>query len=129
MTREQGRRLTLPCSSVRSRPARYWADLGSLAHAVRARAGARCGSPRHSAAQGRASGSVGCSRRDGLIGACFVVVGEPRIPTLEQGAKRSVQGAGARLQQEVGAAFGPLHLLTLGETLADDGVYRGLGQT
>jgi len=28
----------------------------------------------------------------------------------------------------VGTAFGPLHLLTLGEALADDGVHRAFGQ-
>ena len=55
--------------------------------------------------------------------------GEPRIPTLEQRAKRSVQGAGARLQEQMRAAFGPLHLLALGEALADNGIHRGLGQT
>src|SRR4051794_13056794 len=57
----------------------------------------------------RALESLGCSRRDGLIRTASVVVGEPWIPTLEQRAKRSVQGAGARLQQEMSAAFGPLH--------------------
>ena len=61
---------------------------------------------------------MGFSRRDGLIGTSSVVVGEPRIPTLEQRAKRSVQGAGARLQEQMRAAFGPLHLLALGEALA-----------
>ena len=30
--------------------------------------------------------------------------------------------------QQVRAALRPLHLLTLGEALADDGVHRGLGQ-
>jgi len=46
---------------------------------------------------------------------------------LEQGPERAVEGVAADLQQQVGAAAGPLHLLALGEALADHGVDRALG--
>lgn len=62
----------------------------------------------------------------GLTGAGSVVVGQARIPALEQQPEGAVEGAGAGLQQQVGAALGPLHLLALGEALADDRVDRAL---
>jgi hypothetical protein len=75
----------------------------------------------------RASGCLGCSRRGGLSSAVSVVVGETWIPALEQRPECAVKRPRARLQQQVGAAFGPLHLLTLGKSLADDSVHCGLG--
>src|SRR3954447_251322 len=76
----------------------------------------------------RASGCLGCSRRGGLSSAVSVVVGETWIPALEQRPERAVKRPRARLQQQVGAAFGPLHLLTLSKALADHGVDGRLGQ-
>src|SRR5215210_163416 len=76
----------------------------------------------------RASGCLGCSRRGGLSSAVSVVVGETWIPALEQGPERAVKRPRARLQQQVGAALGPLHLLTLSKALADYGVDGRLGQ-
>src|SRR3954469_12594333 len=76
----------------------------------------------------RASGCLGCSRRGGLSSAVSVVVGETWIPALEQRPERAVKRPRARLQQQVGAAFGPLHLLTLSKALADYGVDGRLGQ-
>src|SRR4051794_19310445 len=76
----------------------------------------------------RASGCLGCSRRGGLSSAVSVVVGETWIPALEQRPERAVKRPRARLQQQVGAAFGPLHLLTLSKALADYGVDCRLGQ-
>ena len=42
--------------------------------------------------------------------------------------ERAVECVRPDLQQQVRAAFRPLHLLTFGETFADDGVHRGLRQ-
>ena len=77
----------------------------------------------------RASGSVGHSSRRGVSRLVSIVVGQPRIPALEQCPERAVECPGSGLQQQMGAALGPLHLLPLGETLADDRVHRALGQT
>ena len=71
--------------------------------------------------------SVWCSRRVRLTGAGRIVVGQPWIPPLEQGAGDAVEGSGSGLQQHVGAAPGPLHLLALGKALADHRVDRALG--
>src|SRR4051812_1043996 len=76
----------------------------------------------------RASGCLGCSRRGGLSSAVSVVVGETWIPALEQRPERAVKRPRARLQQQVGAALGPLHLLTLSKALADYGVDCRFGQ-
>src|SRR3954447_20649337 len=76
----------------------------------------------------RASGCLGCSRRGGLSSAVSVVVGETWIPALEQRPERAVKRPRARLQQQVGAALGPLHLLTLSKALADHGVDCRFGQ-
>src|SRR3982751_2679893 len=76
----------------------------------------------------RASGCLGCSRRGGLSSAVSVIVGETWIPALEQRPECAVKRPRARLQQQVGAAFGPLHLLTLSKALADYGVDGRLGQ-
>ncbi len=43
-------------------------------------------------------------------------------------AERAVERARSDLQQQVGAAFRPLHLLTFGEAFADDGIHRRLRQ-
>lgn len=56
---------------------------------------------------------MGRSRHGGLTGASRVVVGQPRMPVLEQRPERAVEGAGADLQQQVGAAASTLHLLIL----------------
>ena len=58
---------------------------------------------------------MGCSHY--LTGAVRVVVGLPRVPSVEQWPERAIQGASAGLQQQRGAAPGPLHLLALGEAL------------
>ena len=76
----------------------------------------------------RASGCVGHSRRGGLSRLVSIVVGQPRIPALEQRPERAVERPRSGLQEQVRAALGPLHLLTLGEALADDRVHCALGQ-
>jgi hypothetical protein len=68
------------------------------------------------------------SRGCGLRQLVFVIVGKPRIPALEQWPKRAVERPRSGLQQQMRAALGPLHLLPLGEALADDGVHRAFGQ-
>jgi len=50
----------------------------------------------------------------------FIIVGEPRIPALEQRSERAVERLRSGLQQQVRAALGPLHLMPLGKALADD---------
>jgi len=67
------------------------------------------------------------SRRCCLTGTRGIVVRQPWIPLLEQGPERAVEGTGAGLQQQVCAPPCPLHLLALGETLADHRVDRALG--
>jgi len=71
---------------------------------------------------------VGHSRRGGLSRLVCIIVGEPRIPALEQWPERAIERPGSGLQQQVRTALGLLHLLALGEALADDGVDRALGQ-
>jgi hypothetical protein len=44
--------------------------------------------------------------------------------SFEEGAERAVERACADLQQQMCTALCPLHLLTFGEALADDGVHR-----
>ena len=68
-----------------------------------------------------------CSRRVRPTSNGRIVVGQPWMPPLEQGAEGAVEGSGTGLQQHVGAAPGPLHLLALGEALADHRVDRALG--
>ena len=60
----------------------------------------------------------------GLSGVSRIVVGKTRIPFFEEGPERAVERAGSDLQQEMCATLRPLHLLTFGEALADDGVHR-----
>ena len=62
--------------------------------------------------------------RLGLRGLSRIVVGETGIPFLENGPERAIERPGSGLQQQVRAALRPLHLLTFGEALADDGVHR-----
>lgn len=57
-----------------------------------------------------------------------VVVGQPGMPALEEGPERAVEGEASGLQQQVGATFGPLHLLAFGEPLADDRIDRALAR-
>lgn len=64
--------------------------------------------------------------RCGLVGVNAVVVGQAGKPSFEEGPQGAVEGARASLQQQVRAPRRPLHLLALGESLADDGVHRGL---
>jgi hypothetical protein len=64
----------------------------------------------------------------GLGGLSRIVVGEAGIPFLEERPECSIERASSGLQQKVRAALRPLHLLTFGKTLADDGVHGGLGQ-
>ncbi len=71
---------------------------------------------------------MGYSRRGGLDRLVSIVVGQPRMPAFEQWPERAVECPGSSLQQQVRPALGPLHLLTLGKTLADNGVHRALGQ-
>ena len=68
-----------------------------------------------------------CSRRVGLTGAGGIVVRQPWVSTLEHGPDLAVESAGAGLQQEMGASPSPLHLLALGEALADHRVDRAFG--
>jgi len=49
---------------------------------------------------------------------------ELRIPSAEDTLKLVVEHPGAALQEQVGAALGPLHLLTLDHALADHLVDR-----
>src|SRR5271166_3777462 len=58
-----------------------------------------------------------------------VAIGQTWIPPFEEGAERIVKRARAGLPQQMSATWCPLHLLTLGETFADDDVDRGLRQT
>ena len=71
----------------------------------------------------------GISRSGDLKGDSGVVVGEARVPSFEQWSERTVERTCPDLQEQVGAAFGPLHLLALGEALADDRIHRGFRQT
>jgi hypothetical protein len=72
---------------------------------------------------------VGRSRSGSTVGVGRVVVREPRIPALEGRPQRSVEeGTGAGLQQQVSAAPYPLHLLLLGEPLAEHRVHRALDE-
>jgi hypothetical protein len=57
-----------------------------------------------------------------------IVVGEAGIPFLEERPQRAIERPGSGLQQQVRAAFRPLHLLAFGEALADHRVHRGFGQ-
>ena len=70
----------------------------------------------------------GVSRCLGQGGFSRIVVGKAGIPFLEEGPECAIEHPRSGLQQQVRAALRPLHLLTFGETLADDGVHRGLGQ-
>jgi hypothetical protein len=67
----------------------------------------------------------GASRSGGLNTGGVVVVGETRVPSFEQWPERAVERACPELQEQMGAAFGPLHLLTLGEALADHRIHGG----
>ena len=69
----------------------------------------------------RISGVLCCL---GLSGLSSIIVGETGIPFLEKRAERAIERAGSGLQQQVGPALRPLHLLTFAEALADDGVHR-----
>ena len=62
--------------------------------------------------------------RLGLSWLFRIVVGEAGIPFLEKRSERAIERPGSGLQQQVCAALRPLHLLTFGEALADDGVHR-----
>ena len=73
---------------------------------------------------GRASGSLGFLCCLGLSGLSRIIVGETGIPFLEKRAERAIERAGSGLQQQVRTALRPLHLLTFGEALDDDGVHR-----
>ena len=55
----------------------------------------------------------------GLIG---VIIRHSGIPSLKGWAERSIQGSGSGLHEQMRSCSGPLHLLLLGETLADHGV-------
>ena len=55
---------------------------------------------------------------------CRIVVGEAGIPLLEQRSEGAIERPGPGLQQQVCAALRLLHLLTFGETLADDSIHR-----
>ena len=72
----------------------------------------------------RASESLGFLCWLGLSGLSRIIVGETGIPFLEKRAERAIERAGSGLQQQVRTALRPLHLLTFGEALADDGVHR-----
>lgn len=50
-----------------------------------------------------------------------------RDPFLEERPERTIERPGSG-QQQVRAAFRPLHLLAFGEALADDGVHAGFRQ-
>ena len=65
-----------------------------------------------------------CSRRVHPTSSGRIVVGQPWIPPLEQGAEGVVEDSGVGLQQHVSAAPGPLHLLALGEAPADHRIDR-----
>ena len=53
---------------------------------------------------------------------------EAGVPAVEVAGELVVEDAGADLEQQVGAARGPAHLLFLDHALADDLVDRGLGE-
>ena len=46
------------------------------------------------------------------------------MPALEHWAKRVIEGARLKLQQQMRVARRPLHLLPFGKALADHGVHR-----
>jgi hypothetical protein len=61
-----------------------------------------------------------------LSGASRIVVCQPGVASLEERPERAIERAPSDLVRQVRAALRPLHLLALGEALADDGVHRGL---
>jgi hypothetical protein len=77
----------------------------------------------------RATESVGgCSGCGSEWGGLNIVGGHGRIPGGEQVAQRAVEGSGSGLQEPMGTFLRPLHLLLLGEALADDEVDGGFGE-
>ena len=84
------------------------------------------GSRRPDRARTGVTKDVGCSGCDGWhLG---VICGHGRVPFSERLRQSAVEGLGAGLQEQVGAGLGPLHLLLLGEALADHEVDGGLGE-
>ena len=69
---------------------------------------------------------MGCSGRD--VWHLWVICGHGRVPSSEGLQQGAVEGLGAGLQEQVGAGLGPLHLLLLGETLADHEVDGGFDE-
>ncbi len=59
---------------------------------------------------------------DGLSSAVPIVVGEARIPALEQGPECTSEHPRSGLQQQMRTPLGPLPLRKLGATLAGDGI-------
>jgi hypothetical protein len=55
-------------------------------------------------------------------------VGEAGIPAVKVGSQFVVEDAGADLEEEVGSAWGPAHLLFLDHAFADDLVHGGLDE-
>ena len=51
-----------------------------------------------------------------------------RVPPLKKRPQRTIERSRPGLQQQMCAARGPLHLLTLREAFTDYRIYRGLGQ-
>src|SRR5689334_13257728 len=74
----------------------------------------------------RASRTLGRGSGRGGDWDLIVVDGHGRVPSGKQVPECAVEGPGAGLQEQMGALFGPLHLLLLGEALADHKVDRGL---
>ena len=63
-----------------------------------------------------------------IVGGCFGRVGEAGVPAGEVGGEVVVEGTGADLEQQVGAARTPAHLLFLHHPLAHDLVDRRLNE-
>lgn len=61
-------------------------------------------------------------RRRPVVGVGLIVVCHARTPLLERRLQRAVKGLRFCLQKEMSTCPAPLHLLLLGEALADDGV-------
>jgi hypothetical protein len=62
----------------------------------------------------------------GLRRCCPLLDLQVRVPALEHGTQFTVERFDARLQQQMGAAFRPLHLLAFAKPFAYHLIYRGL---
>ena len=57
-----------------------------------------------------------------------VICGHGRVPFSKSLRQSAVEGLGPGLQEQVGAGLGPLHLLLLGEALADHEIDGGFDE-